>query len=459
MRYETINPATEEVLGRHATLPAAEVQRRLARCTAAQRDWRDTPLPARARGLEALAAALRRRAPEHARLITLEMGKPIAEALAEVEKCAWLAEVYAREGSAWLADECVAADGFEHRVVYEPLGVILAVMPWNFPFWQALRCAVPALLAGNAVLLKLARNVPQCALAIETAVRDAGFPPDLLGSVAADHAAVARLIADDRVRGIALTGSTAAGARIAQLAGKHLKKVVLELGGADPFVVLADAEVESAARGALRGRMLNAGQSCIAAKRFIVAREIASPFTRRLAELAAALRVGDPLAPETQIGPLVDAAALRALAAQLAASVASGARVLTGGARLPRRGYYFAPTVVADVAAPMPLWREEVFGPIAPVMVARDEPHAIELANATEFGLGASIWTRDAVRGASLARRIEAGTVFVNAIVKSDPRMPFGGVKRSGFGRELARHGLLEFMNVKGVNVYAAGGG
>jgi succinate-semialdehyde dehydrogenase/glutarate-semialdehyde dehydrogenase len=458
MRYETINPATGELLGHYETLPAADAQRLLASCDAAQRRWRETRLPVRARALEDLAAGLRRRAPEHARLITLEMGKPIAEARSEIEKCAWLAGTYAREGEAWLADEIVAADGLEHRVVYEPLGVILAVMPWNFPFWQALRFAVPALLAGNGVLLKHARNVPQCALAIESALREAGFPPDLLCSVAADHETVAQLIASDRVQGVALTGSTAAGARIAQLAGEHLKKVVLELGGADPFVVLADADVEFASSGAVRGRMLNAGQSCIAAKRFIVAREIAAPFTHRLVELVAALRVGDPLEPETEIGPLVDAAALRALEGQLAASVASGACVLTGGARLPRRGTYFAPTVVAGVTETMPIWSEEVFGPIAPVMVARDEAHAIELANATEFGLGASVWTRDPARGAQLARRIEAGAVFVNSIVKSDPRMPFGGVKRSGFGRELARHGLLEFVNVKGINVYAHGG-
>jgi len=457
MRYETINPATGEVLGRHETLPAADAQRMLASCDAAQRRWRETPLPVRARALEALAAALRRRAPEHARLITLEMGKPIAEARSEIEKCAWLAETYAREGEAWLADEVVAADGLEHRVVYEPLGVILAVMPWNFPFWQALRFAVPAVMAGNACLLKHASNVPQCALAVEECFAAAGFPEDVFRTVLADHAAVADLIRDDRVRGVSLTGSTGAGARVAELAGRHLKKVVLELGGSDPFVVLDDADVEFAVQNAVRGRVIASGQSCIAAKRFIVMRPLVDPFVRRFAERMEELVVGDPLDESTQVGAIVDKRSLDELLAQLEQAVGLGARVMTGGERLARKGYFLKPTVVTNIKPEMRLVREEVFGPIAPIIPADSEEEALRIANDTEFGLGGSVWTRDLARGVRFAERIEAGTVFVNSIVKSDPRLPFGGIKKSGIGRELSIHGLREFVNIKSISVYDHG--
>jgi acyl-CoA reductase-like NAD-dependent aldehyde dehydrogenase len=454
MHYTTVNPATEEVLGHYETAAREEVERILAGCHTAYLAWREEPLAARTERLRALAAILRRRAHEHARCITLEMGKPVTEARAEIEKCAWLAEVCADQGAAWLAEEQVAADGREHRVVLEPLGVVLSIMPWNFPFWQALRFAVPALLAGNASLLKHASNVPQCAFSIETAFREAGFPADLFRTLLAGHETVAQLIADDRVRGVSLTGSAQAGARVAALAGQHLKPVVLELGGSDPFIVLDDADVELAAVNAVRGRMGNAGQSCIAAKRFILLPAVAEPFTRRFCERVAELRVGDPLDPATEVGPLVSGVARRELEDQLARSIAMGARVLIGGTRLPRPGFYFAPTVVADVTPEMPIMREETFGPVAPILVVADDEAAIRAANATEFGLGASIWTRDVARGERMVRRIEAGTVFVNSIVKSDPRMPFGGVKRSGLGRELSQHGVREFVNIKGINVY-----
>lgn len=454
MQIQTINPATNEKIAAYETMSPAELAGIVERAHSAQRAWRGLTASARAALLPRLATVLRARRDEWARLMSLEMGKPITEARAEVEKCAFLCEVYAERAPEWLRDEQVAADGRRHVVAHEPLGVILSIMPWNYPFWQALRFGVPALAAGNASVLKHASNVTGCGLAIESAFREAGFPAGLFGTVIADHGSVAALIADKRIAGVSLTGSTEAGVRVAEAAGRALKKVVLELGGSDPFIVLADADVEFAARNAVKGRLLCTGQSCIAAKRFIVVAPIAEAFTHRFAELMAKVVVGDPLDERTEVGAIASAAALRELEAQLADAVAKGARVLNGGKRLPGPGNFLAPAVVADVTAEMRLAREEVFGPIAPVIVARDEDDAVAIANATEFGLGGSVWTRDLERGERIARRLEAGTTFVNSIVKSDPRMPFGGVKRSGLGRELARHGLLEFVNVKGINIY-----
>jgi len=454
MRIETINPATEEILQTYETMPRSQVEEVAARSHDAFLAWRRLCVAERAPRFTALADVLRRRQEEYARTITLEIGKPIVESRAEVAKCAFLCDVYAERVEEWLRDEIVAADGKQHRVVFEPLGVILSIMPWNFPFWQALRFGVPALIAGNTSVLKHASNVPRCALAIEGAFHEAGFPPDAFRVVFADHEAVGALIEGGIVRGVSLTGSTAAGARIAEGAGRALKTIVLELGGSDPFIVLEDADVELTAQRAVQGRMVAAGQSCIAAKRFIVTENLADDFTRRFAERMAALVAGDPLDDRTQVGPVVNGAALRELEAQLADSVAQGARVVTGGARLPRPGYYFAPTVVAAVRPEMRIAAEEVFGPIAPVLVVRDEDAAVALANASEYGLGGSVWTRDLARGVRVARRLEAGTTFVNGVVKSDPRMPFGGVKKSGVGRELSYHGLRAFVNVKGISVY-----
>jgi succinate-semialdehyde dehydrogenase/glutarate-semialdehyde dehydrogenase len=335
--------------------------------------------------------------------------------------------------------------------------VILGVMPWNFPFWQALRFAVPAVMAGNTCLLKHASNVPQCALAVEECFAAAGFPEDVFRTILADHAAVADLIRDDRVRGVSLTGSTGAGARVAELAGAQLKKVVLELGGSDPFVVLDDADVEFAVQNAVRGRVIASGQSCIAAKRFIVMRPLVDPFVKRFAERMEELVVGDPLDERTQVGAIVDKRSLDELLAQLDQAVGLGARVVTGGERLARKGYFLKPTVVTNIKPEMRLVREEVFGPIAPIIPAASEEEALHIANDTEFGLGGSVWTRNLERGVRFAERIEAGTVFVNSIVKSDPRLPFGGIKKSGIGRELSSHGLREFVNVKSISVYDHG--
>ncbi|MBN2431999.1 MAG: NAD-dependent succinate-semialdehyde dehydrogenase [Acidobacteria bacterium] len=454
MQYQTVNPATEEVIREYSTMDGQQVGRILGCTRQAWEHWRRTSVEERAAHVRRLGEVLRRNRDDYAPLMTQEMGKPITEARAEVEKCAWLCDVYAENGPQWLADEMVEADGELHQVVYQPLGVILSIMPWNYPFWQALRFAVPTLLAGNTSLLKHASNVTGCALVIEELFRDAGFPDDVFRTILADHKTVQALIADNVIRGVSLTGSTAAGRRIGQWAGRHLKKVVLELGGSDPFIVLDDADPEVAARNAVTGRTLNTGQSCIAAKRFIVMESLLEPFVRHFAARMEQLVVGDPMAEETRIGPLVNAAAREEIEDQLARSVAMGAQVLTGGRRPPRKGYFLTPAVVTDVTPDMPVFREEVFGPVAPVIAVRSAEEALRLANASEFGLGGSVWTRDLERGIRLVRQVESGSVFVNSIVKSDPRMPFGGVKNSGLGRELARFGLHEFVNIKGLNVY-----
>jgi len=454
MEITTVNPATGEELATYEVMGRERVVAILAAADRAQRAWGGLTAVERASYLTPLAAVLRESADRWARLMVREMGKPLAEALAELEKCAWLCEFYAEHAPGWLADEEVTADGLAHRVVYQPLGVVLSIMPWNYPFWQALRCAVPTLAAGNASLLKHASNVTGCALAIAEAFALAGFPQDLFRAIVADHGTVAELVARDEIRGVSLTGSVAVGEHIAELAGRNLKQVVLELGGSDPFIVLADADLEAAARGAVTGRMLCTGQSCIASKRFIVVREVAEAFSARFAALMSELVVGDPLDPATQVGSVVNETELASLVAQLAEATGRGARILTGGERLPGAGCFFPPTVVVDVTPDMRLAREEVFGPIAPVLVVADEDEAVALANDSEFGLGGSVWTRDLVRGEAVARRLECGTVFVNSFTKSDPRMPFGGVKKSGLGRELGRFGLREFVNIKGLNIY-----
>ncbi len=447
---ESINPATEEVLARFDVMSDATVDAAVAQAHRAYREWRGTSFAVRAARLRALARVLRANAERYARLTTLEMGKPIAEARGEIEKCAWNCDYYAEHGEEFLRDVGIATNARRSLVAFEPLGLVLAIMPWNFPFWQVVRFAAPALMAGNGAVLKHASNVPQSALAIEEAVREAEFPDGLLRTLLVPGSAAEALIADDRVRAVTLTGSSVTGARIAELAGKALKKVVLELGGSDPFIVLPDADVAEAASVGARARNQNAGQSCIAAKRFIVVDAVAGEFERRFAEAVRALPVGDPLDPATRIGPLARADLRDALERQVNESVRMGARVVTGGRRRPGKGWFYEPTVLADVTADMPVITEETFGPVAAIVKARDAEDAVRLANDTPYGLGASLWTRDASFGEQLARRIEAGSVFINGMVASDPRLPFGGVKRSGFGRELGgAFGIREFVNVK----------
>jgi succinate-semialdehyde dehydrogenase / glutarate-semialdehyde dehydrogenase len=444
-----VNPATEELVASFDAFGPDEVEMALAEAHDAYLEWRERPIAERSAPMRALARLLRERADPYARLATLEMGKPIGEAKAEIEKCAWACEHFAGAAAGYLADEVIRANARRSLVAFQPLGVVLAVMPWNFPFWQVVRFAAPAFMAGNAGLLKHASNVPQCALALEEVIRDAGFPRGLLRTVLVAGSAIEPIIADDRIRAVTLTGSSDTGSRIAELAGRALKKTVLELGGSDPFIVLADADLEAAAATGVRARNQNNGQSCIAAKRFIVVESIADDFERRFAKGVEDLVVGDPMDPKTQVGPLARRDLLDALERQVDASVRAGARILTGGERVTGKGYFFRPTVLANVTPDMPAFRVETFGPAAAVVRVRDADEAVRVANDSAYGLGASIWTRDATLGERLARRIESGSVFVNGMVASDPRLPFGGIKRSGYGRELSAFGAREFTNVQ----------
>ncbi len=391
------------------------------------------------------------------RLMTLEMGKPIAAAVSEAEKCATACRFYAKHAQRFLADEHIEVENGKAWVAFQPLGVVLAIMPWNFPFWQVFRFAAPALMAGNVGLLKHASNVPQCALAIEDLFLRAGFPEGVFQTLLIGTDLVEGIIADARVAAVTLTGSEGAGRSVASTAGRHLKKCVVELGGSDPFVVMPSADLEAAVTTAVTARMINNGQSCIAAKRFIVHADIYDRFIEQFVSRVSALRVGDPVEEETQLGPLATEAIRDELHAQVKASVSQGARLLTGGKRVERDGYFYEPTVLADIPADSPAARDELFGPVACVFRARDLDHAITLANGTSFGLGASAWTTDRKERLRLVDEIESGLVFINGMVASDPRLPFGGVKNSGFGRELGEFGIREFVNIKTVRVAESG--
>jgi succinate-semialdehyde dehydrogenase/glutarate-semialdehyde dehydrogenase len=451
MAIESVNPTTGERLASFAPLDERALEAALVEAAKAAVGWRETPFAERARCLRNAASLLRRESERYARLVTLEMGKLIQEARAEIEKCAWGCEYYAEHAERFLAEETVATDAALSYVAYEPLGTLLAIMPWNFPFWQVFRAAAPALMAGNTVLLKHASNVPQCALAIEELFRTAGLPPGVFRTLLIDAAQAERLIADPRIRAVTLTGSEAAGRRVAELAGRALKKTVLELGGSDAFVVFEDADLEKAAAVAVASRFLNAGQSCIAAKRFILVEGIADEFIALFRDKATRLVPGDPLDESTTLAPLARADLRETLHRQVRDSIAAGARLVFGGEPLPGPGFFYAPTMLDAVAPGMRAYAEELFGPVAIVIRAKDELEALRLANDSRYGLGASVWTRDRARGERFARRLEAGSCFVNGLVKSDPRLPFGGVKCSGYGRELSYHGIREFVNIKTV--------
>lgn len=451
MPFESINPSTGERTRTYPTLEPPKVETVLARAAEAFSEHRRRGFPERAERLARAAAILEGEKDEHGRLMTLEMGKPLAQAVAEAEKCAWVCRHYAEHGAAYLADEEVATEGFRSFVRYEPLGPVLAIMPWNFPYWQVFRFAAPALMAGNVVLLKHAGNVPRCALAVEDVFRRAGFDEGTFQNLFIEVERVARVIADPRVRAVTVTGSRRAGSAVARTAGEALKKSVLELGGSDPFIVMPTADLEAAAEMAVRARTINSGQSCIAAKRIIVHEAVAEEFEKRFVEGMAALRVGDPLDEEMDVGPLATADILETLKEQVARSLKAGARLLTGGDELPGDGFFYSPTVLADVPEGCPAYEEELFGPVASLFRVPDLDHAVRLANDSRFGLGASVWTRDVEERRRFVEELEAGLVFVGDIVASDPRLPFGGVKESGFGRELGAHGIREFVNVKTV--------
>lgn len=451
MAFTSTNPATGEEIARYEEFSAAEVADRLGRAATAFARYGATPLVERTEGLRRAADALEAGAPRWAKLITTEMGKPIAEARAEIEKCAAVCRYYAERSEDFLRPEPVECDAARSYVAFDPLGAVLAVMPWNYPFWQVFRFVAPALAAGNVVLLKHAANVTGCALAIEELLTSAGFDGDEFQTLLVSPSALPGIIADSRIRGVTLTGGEAAGRAIGAAAGSSIKRSVLELGGSDAFIVLADADVERAAEVGVRARFLNAGQSCIAAKRFILERPIAPVFIDRFVHHAHKLTVGDPLAESTEVGPLARKDLRDTVHDQVHRALAGGATLLTGGEPLKAPGFFYPPTVLAEVAPGSVAFEEEIFGPVAPMIVAEDSDHAVELANESRFGLGAALWTADRDGSEMIVRKLEAGSVFVNGMVRSDPRLPFGGVKASGFGRELSRFGLREFVNIKTV--------
>lgn len=449
MSLVSINPATGKRIAVYRGHTRSDVERVLTRADLAQRAWRRLAPKQWATFVRALGRVVRQRRDALAVLATDEMGKPIAQARAEVDKCAALCDFFAASGPRLLAEQRPPGAPSNARVSIEPLGVILAIMPWNFPFWQVFRAAVPALLVGNTVLLKHAPSVPACALALEDIFRQAGFPPGTFQSLLIDTRPVPALIADPRVRGVTLTGSTRAGEAVGALAGAALKPAVFELGGSDPILVLEDADLDHAAETAAYARLMNSGQSCICAKRIIVVRGVARDFEARFVARFAARRVGPPTDPTTDVGPLARADLRDALDLQVKRSIRQGARLLVGGATVPGRGFFYQPTVLADVVPGMAAFDEEVFGPVGALVTARNEAHAIELANQSEYGLGAAVFTRTAARAQRVAAQLEVGCVYANDFVRSSPELPFGGTKRSGYGRELGAWGLQAFANIK----------
>jgi acyl-CoA reductase-like NAD-dependent aldehyde dehydrogenase len=443
------NPATGALIESHVSDSSAEIDRKLDESVRAAEGWAATPPSGRAALLRSVAAVLLADLDRHAMTITVEMGKAITEARAEVEKCAFACDYFAEHAARFLADEPAPSDSPHSYIAFEPLGTVLACMPWNFPYWQVFRCAAPALAAGNCVALKHANNVTRCGRLIEEVFRTAGAPPGVFALVAVPIAAVAGLIADPRIAAVSLTGSTAAGRSVGETAGRNLKKCVLELGGSDAFIVLDDADLDRAAEIGARSRFQNAGQSCIAAKRFIVADTIAAAFEERLIAHAAAIALGDPSKETTAMGPMARADLRDSLERQMTASIGQGATLRTGGVRPDRPGFYLEPAVLTGCEPAMPVFREETFGPLAALARVRSDDEAVTVANSSPYGLGGNVWTNDVDRGLAVAARLRTGSVFVNGMTHSDPRVPFGGVRDSGYGRELHRFGIHEFVNIK----------
>ncbi|MEA2691959.1 MAG: succinate-semialdehyde dehydrogenase / glutarate-semialdehyde dehydrogenase [Acidobacteriota bacterium] len=448
---KAINPATEELISDYPDHDPKEVKRRLEQAADAFASWRDFTFAERGGLMRRAADLLRENRDRFALLMTAEMGKPLSGSESEVDKCSWVCDFYAEHAERFLAEQTVATDASRSFVCYQPLGPVLAVMPWNFPLWQVFRFLAPGLMAGNVGLLKHASNVPGTALAIEALFHEAGFPEGVMTTLLVPSSRTAELIRHPAVQAVTLTGSDRAGREVAAEAGRCLKKTVLELGGSDPFIVLDDADPAEAARQAAKARTINSGQSCIAAKRFIVDEAVADRFEEELVRRMEELKVGDPMDRATDVGPMAREDLLGDLDDQVQRTVQAGARLATGGHRLPGKGWFYAPAVLLGVRPGMAAFDEETFGPVAAVVRARDTAHAALLANRSQFGLGASVWTGDAARGEDLAAAIEAGSVFVNGAVKSDPRLPFGGIKSSGYGRELAEVGIREFVNIKTV--------
>ena len=451
MPLTSINPATGETLKTFDVLTDAEIDARIGKAFDAFRDYRLTSFPQRAENMVRAAEILEKSKEVFGEIMTTEMGKPIKAAIAEAEKCAWACRFYAENARDFLADELVQTNATRSYVHYQPIGPVLAVMPWNFPFWQVFRFAAPSLMAGNVALLKHASNVPACALAIEEIFVNAGFPKGAFQTLMIGSDKVERVIEDPRIKAITLTGSESAGIAVAGLAGKLIKKTVLELGGSDPFIVMPSADLDEAIKTAVTARTINNGQSCIAAKRFIIAEKIADQFEERFVRAIEALNVGNPFDDTVQVGPLATKQIVDDLEAQVHKTVELGGRILTGGKRLAGAGFFYSPTVLTDIPKDSPAYREELFGPVASLFRASDIDGAIRIANDTSFGLGASAWTTDKSEQQLFVEEIEAGCVFINGMVVSDPRLPFGGVKQSGYGRELGVFGIREFVNIKTV--------
>jgi acyl-CoA reductase-like NAD-dependent aldehyde dehydrogenase len=450
---KTINPATEEIINRYEIMTKEEIHGKVKKARNTFQGWKKDANK-RTDLLHDFANEIRKEKENLARIATNEMGKTIKEARSEVEKCAWTIEYYADNGQILSTGEVVNTDARKSIITFEPLGVIGSIMPWNFPYWQALRFAAPSLMIGNTIVLKPASATMQCGIEIEKTFTKAGVPEGVFQTLVGDSSIAETLIDSNGISAVTFTGSVPVGAKVAQRATSQIKKTVLELGGSDPFVVCEDADIEKASTGAVKGRFINCGQSCIASKRFIVVKSIADEFTEKFVQKTERLKIGDPLSDDIDIGPLVNASGLKKIDSQVKESVKEGAEVLTGGEQIGKKGYFYRPTVLKNVNPKMSIAQEEVFGPVAPIIVADDEVEAIELANDSEYGLGATIWTQDLDKAERFSSSIESGIVSVNNVVVSDPRVPFGGVKKSGFGRELSRYGMLEFVNIKSVRFY-----
>ena len=450
----TINPTTEEILNKYTIMTKEEVNTIVKKAKDAYKEW-EKDLDNRIDSLYDVAKELRKNKEKLARTATNEMGKALKEAKAEVDKCVWTIEYFADNGKNFIHDESFNTDARKSIIKFEALGVIGSIMPWNFPYWQALRFAAPSLVVGNTIVLKPASATMQCGIEIENIFKKSGLPEGIFKTVIGDSSVAEILIDSPDVNAVTFTGSIPVGAKVAQRATSQLKKTVLELGGSDPFIVCKDADIEKASTGAVKGRFINCGQSCIASKRFIVVKNISNEFIEKFIQKTEKLKVGDPLSDDTDIGPLVNAKALKTIDSQVKDSVKEGAEVLTGGEQIVgRKGYFYKPTILGAITSTMRVVNEEVFGPIAPILIADNEKEAIKLANDSQFGLGASIWTQDLENAELLSSIIKSGIVSVNNVVVSDPRVPFGGIKRSGFGRELSRYGMLEFVNIKSVRLY-----
>ena len=449
----SINPATGEVNGEFELYSASRINIAIKKAGTAFIEWKNLDVSERAQYLNNAAKVLRRRKNELGKIITMEMGKVIKESVPEIEKCSLAFEYFAQNTGGFLEPEVAETDAKKAYVEFVPIGVLLGIMPWNFPFWQAIRFCAPALAGGNVVLLKHSSYVPMCALELERVFSDAGFPEGVFQTLLIDGQTAESLIGRKEINAVSLTGSISSGQKVAQACGKNMKKVVLELGGSDPFIVLADADIEEAARTGVASRFQNAGQSCIAAKRFIVEESVAEEFTSTFVEIASGLKVGDPMDMDTDIGPLVREQQIELLEEQVRGALSGGAKAILEGGRLNREGFFYSPVILSHVTKDMKVQNEETFGPVAPIAPVKDETEAISLANATDFGLGASIWSKDIHRAILLARNIESGIVAINSPVRSDPRLPFGGVKKSGTGRELSKFGLYEFMNIRSISV------